>query len=38
MYERFRTKSVSKIVTNKKTGKTKYPLIGNTTVDWTTDY
>ena len=38
MYERFRTKSVSKTVTNKKTGKTKYPLIGNTTVDWTTDY
>jgi hypothetical protein len=38
MYERFRTKSVSKTVTKKKTGKTKYPLIGNTTVDWTTDY
>lgn len=38
MYERFRTKSVSKTVTNKRTGKTKYPLIGNTTVDWTTDY
>ena len=38
MYERFRTKSVSKTVTNKRTGKTKYPLIGNITVDWTTDY